>query len=326
MITWGINALNHDASIAVIKDRSLAFWRRSSEYTGLKGDDKLCSELIRDALDASGGRGPSDIVWYERPWIKKTRQLYAGQYRWAFDLSELPCRYLKKFNLRYPKVHYVPHHLSHAAAGFLTSPFDEAVVVVLDAIGEWESATIWHAQGTEFKKLWSRSYPTSLGIFYSAFTDLIGYKPLGEEHLLQKLSERGDARRFYEDVRSYWQDRWHLRTNLHKGVRDWPHGYDITETDKQDIAAAVQKVFEEQADHVMTVARALSQNRNLVYMGGCAMNSRYNEKMIQGWDNVWSLPIPGDSASAIGAALYHEKLRIKWNRELPRHIKVDHGR
>ncbi len=76
----------------------------------------------------------------------------------------------------------------------------------------------------------------------------------------------------------------------------------------------------------MTVARALSQNRNLVYMGGCAMNSRYNEKMIQGWDNVWSLPIPGDSASAIGAALYHEKLRIKWNRELPRHIKVDHGR
>jgi len=326
MITWGINALNHDASIAVIKDRSLVFWHRSSEYTGIKGDDKLCSSLIRDALHASGGHGPSDIVWYERPWIKKTRQLRAGQYHWAFNLSDIPKIYLRKFNLKYPKLHYVPHHLSHAAAGFLTSPYDEATVVVLDAIGEWESATIWHAKGTDFTKLWSRSYPTSLGIFYSAFTDLIGYKPLGEEHLLQQLSDQGDPRRFYRDVRSYWRNRWYLRTNLHKGVRDWPHGFDISEEDKKDIASAVQMVFEEQAEHVMSVARALSHSRNLVYMGGCAMNSKYNERMIHGWDDVWSLPVPGDSASAIGAALYHEKLRIKWNQELPRHIKVGNVR
>ncbi len=325
MITWGINALNHDASIAVVKDGSLAFWRRSSEYTGIKGDDKLCSELIRDALDASGGRGPSDIVWYERPWLKKTRQIYAGQYRWAFDLSELPHRYLQKFNLRYPKIHYIPHHLSHAAAGFLTSPFDEAVVVVLDAIGEWESATIWHARGTDFKKLWSRSYPTSLGIFYSAFTDLIGFKPLGEEHLLQQISEKGNPHKFYADVKSYWSENWTLRLNLHKGVRDWPYGFNISDDDKLDIAAATQLVFEEQAEHVMSLARTLSHSRNLVYMGGCAMNGRYNEKMINGWDSVWSLSIPGDSASAIGAALYHEKLRIKYQGDLPKHVKVGNG-
>ena len=109
-------------------------------------------------------------------------------------------------------------------------------------------------------------------------------------------------------------------------MRDWPYGFDISEEDKKDIAAAVQMVFEEQAEHVMSVARALSHSRNLVYMGGCAMNSKYNERMIHGWDDVWSLPVPGDSASAIGAALYHEKLRIKWNRELPRHIKVGNVR
>lgn len=326
MITWGINALNHDASIAVIKDRDLVFWGRSADYTEIRGDDKLCSPLIRDALNASSSYGPSNIVWYERPLIKKTRQFRAGQYKWAFDINEMPKVYLKQFRLTYPKFHYVPHHLSHAAAGFLTSPFNEATVVVLDAIGEWESATIWYASGTDFKKLWSRSYPTSLGIFYSAFTDLIGYKPLGEEHLLQKLSDHGNPMTFYKEVKSYWSDSWRLKENLHKGVRSWPHGYDLSDQDKADIAAATQKVFEEQADYVMSMAKKLSPSKNLVYMGGCAMNSKYNKKLVDQWQGVWSLPIPGDSASSIGAALYHEKLKIKWKKDLPKHIEVKYGR
>lgn len=322
MPTWGINALNHDASIAVLHDGQLKSWKRSSEFTGVKGDDKLCSALIRDSIMSCNGLGPTHIVWYERPWLKKTRQLRAGQYKWAFDLSEVPSRYLKTCNLSYAPISYVPHHLSHAAAGFLTSPFDEATVVVLDAIGEWESATIWYAKGTDFKKLWSRSYPTSLGIFYSAFTDLIGLKALGEEHLLQKLSNDGDPKKFYWDVAKYWTADWTLEENLHQGVASWPHGFDLTESDRADIAASVQQIFEQQAEQVMTIARKLSPCRNLVYMGGCAMNSKYNKKMVNGWDKVWSLPIPGDAASALGAALYHEKIRIKWQGETAKHIEI----
>jgi carbamoyltransferase len=321
MITWGINALNHDASIAVMVDNELRFWRRASEYSNIKGDDKLNSGLIRDALNAGGGRGPGDIVWYERPWLKKSRQLYAGQYRWAFDFTELPSVYLKKFKLDYAKIHYIPHHLSHAAAGFLTSPFTDAVVVVLDAMGEWESATIWQGHQNSLKKLWSRSYPTSLGLFYSAFTDLIGLQPVGEEHFLQQMSERGDPHRYGGTVYAYWKRNWRLKHNLHRGVRNWPHPIQ-TDQDRYDIAAAVQSVFELQAYEVIQTAKHLSTSRNLVYMGGCAMNSKFNKILPDEFDHTWSLPIPGDAASSMGAALYFKKTRHRYKGDLAKHLEI----
>lgn len=295
MITWGINALNHDISIAVFQ---------GTTYKGLeiiKGSDRDRSIITR-AIDRSSGIGPSTIAWYERPWVKKTRQLYAGQYQAAFDLSVLPKRWLKENHLNYANVKYFPHHKSHAAAGFLTSPFEEATIVVLDAIGEWESATIWQGRGTRLKKIWSRNYPNSLGMFYSAFTQLIGYKPVAEEYLLQRDSDLGDSERYIDIVRNYFDGIISLRYNLHCGVLDWPYPIN-NDQDRYDIAAAVQKVFEEQASMVMLVARELSDNKNLVYMGGCAMNSKYNQYLKDRWDSVWSLPNPGDPSSAIGAAL-----------------------
>lgn len=323
MIVWGINALNHDASIAVFNNDDLKFWRRSTEYTGKAGDDQLNSNLVKDAFDASGGHGPAEIVWYERPWIKKSRQLFAGQWGWALDLDEMPSRYLKSFGLNYSKIKYVPHHLSHAAAGFLTSPFDEATVVVLDAIGEWESASIWQGQGTKLTKVWSRSYPTSLGLFYSAFTHLIGFVPVREEHKLQQLSEQGDPDRFYTKVKSYWRDDWTISDNLHKGVRGWG---EVKDQDRADIAAATQRVFEEQAQEVMRWAKILGRSDNLVYMGGCAMNSRFNQTLSTQWNGIWSLPIPGDSSSAIGAVLYDKQIRMPWQRPLAKNIPLAYNK
>ena len=319
MITWGINALNHDASIAVFDNDELKFWKRSSEYTGQPGDDQLNSDLIRDSFKSAGDRGPDQIIWYERPWLKKTRQAFAGQWGWALDFDEIPTRYLKKFGLGYSKISYMPHHLSHAAAGFLTSPFDEATIVVLDAIGEWESSTIWKGQGTKLEKVWSRSYPTSLGLFYSAFTHLIGLKPVREEHKLQQLSGQGNPDRFYEKVKSYWRDDWTIRANLHKGIQDWGP---IDQSDSADIAAAAQKVFEEKADEVMRWAKILTSSNNLVYMGGCAMNSKFNSSLPDHWQGVWSLPIPGDSSSAIGAVLYKKQIRMRWDGGLAKHIPL----
>lgn len=321
MITWGINALNHDASIAVVEDGYLKFWKRSSEFSQIRSDPNLNSQLIHAALSSTNGRGPTRIAWYEKPWLKKTRQLFAGQYHWAFDLDELPSRYLKSMSLDYCTVKYYPHHMTHAASGYLTSPFNDATVVVLDAMGEWESSTIWKGKNGKLEKLWSRSYPTSLGLFYSAFTDLIGMKPVAEEHLLQKLSTDGDPDRFYERVKSYWNDDWTLKLNLHKGVRDWPDDL-CREEDYKDIAAAVQRVFEEQAQKVFTIAHMLNDSANLVYMGGCAMNSQFNTKMIDQWHGVWSLPVPGDAASSIGAALLDQSSRITWNGDLPKHMEI----
>ena len=320
MITWGINALNHDASIAVVKDGELIFWKRSSEYTDIPGDQFLCRQLIQDATKA-GGAHADEVVWYENAWLKKTRQLYAGQYRWAFNYNELPKVYLKKVGIRYNKFSYVPHHLSHAAAGYLTSPFKNAVIVVLDALGEWESSTIWYARGRTFEKVWSRKYPTSLGLFYSAFTDLIGLKPISEEHELQKLSDQGNPTRYKLLVKDFWTSDWELRQNLHRGVRDWK-GY-FQYSDRADVAAAVQEVFEKQAQKVFDIAKEYSDN--LVYMGGCAMNSKFNKKLEDQFNGIWSLPVPGDSASAIGCALHSQNTRIKWNGPIAKHIKIKYN-
>jgi carbamoyltransferase len=315
MIIWGINALNHDASIAVFKDSKLVFWDRSSSYTGVVGDQYLCGEIIKNALHAGGGIGPSKIVWYERPWLKKLRQLRAGQWRWAFDLNELPSRYLKKYGLGYAKIEYIDHHLSHAAAGFFTSPFEEAAIVVLDAIGEFECASVWRGQGTDIKKVWSRKYPKSLGLFYSAFAELLGFIPTREEHLLQRLSDEGDWTIYYDQVKPY------INKNLHQGVRGWT--IKITDDNRKHIAAAVQRVFEDQAQKI--IDRAVFLSDNLVYMGGCAMNSKYNKIIAMQFRGTWSLPTPGDSSSSIGAVLWKEKTRIEWERPIAKHIEIKYN-
>lgn len=321
MITWGINALNHDASIAVVENGNLRFWKRSSEYTDVPGDQHICSRLYKEALNHSNSYAPNEIVWYEKPIIKKIRQFYAGQYKSAFNLDELPSRYIKK--LRWPKIpiYYVDHHLSHAAAGYYTSPFETAAVVVIDAIGQWESITIWRAEGMKLSKVFSRAYPTSLGIFYSAFTDLIGLKPLGEEHILQKLSDQGDPNKFSGLLKDYWNEDLTMRYNLHTGVWNWPFLH-LTERDKIDLAASVQQEFERQAQKVFDWAKILSPNENLVYMGGCAMNSKFNKKLADQYSKIWSLPIPGDASSAIGAALYRQQKRMKWTLGTAKHIEI----
>lgn len=297
MISWGVNALNHGHSIAVFKDGIFI-----NNYTGTSNE--LESSTTVTAL---GHGAPDTIYWYERPLVKKARQLYAGQYKTALDFSVLPSRHLKQF--KYAAVKYTPHHASHAAAGYYTSPFNHCAIVVLDAIGEFECATIWEGKYGEMRKVWSKSYPHSLGLFYSAFTKLIGLEPIKQEHLLQKMSEQGDPNRYYTEVKSYVEYTVELTRNLHRGVVDWPHPINNLQ-DQCDIAAAVQRVFEDQVSAVMLKARQLIDTDALVYMGGCAMNSKANEYIVKGWNHVWSLPNPGDPSSSIGAVLYHTKQRV----------------
>jgi carbamoyltransferase len=312
MIRWGINALNHGSSLAVFDDARLISNRF---YTS----DELDIDTIEDALRHGA---PSRIYWYERPIVKKLRQIRARQWNRALDLSVMPRNYLSSIGLKDIPVIYTPHHASHAAAGYYTSPFDDCAVVVLDAIGEWECATIWHGKDDALTKLWSRNYPNSLGLFYSAFTDLIGFVPVQEEFKLQQLSMSGDPDRYHKEIRDYFNGVIGLRKNLHKGVIDWP--YEITDDDKRDIAAAVQRVFEEQISLTMTLAQKLTDSDRLVYMGGCAMNSLANKKLVETrFGKIWSLPQPGDPSSSIGAVLYHTKQR-PWNYDpgIVKHIEV----
>jgi carbamoyltransferase len=312
MIEWGINALNHGSSLAVFRDGILI----SNEVCKA---DELDRSVIFNALHSGT---PDQIYWYERPWIKKARQLYAGQYQRAFDLSVLPKAYLKNNRLDYAKVKYTPHHASHAAAGYYTSSFNNAAVVVLDAIGEFECATIWHCSNGNMKKVWSRSYPNSLGLFYSAFTDLLGMTPIQDEYLLQQMAEKGDPHRYKHIILQYMGGQLQAGKNMHKGIVDWP--FDIrNEQDKYDIAAAVQATFESQVDMIMTQAQVLTGSESLVYMGGCAMNSAANKKVVESkFKYIWSLPNPGDPSSSIGAVLYHTKQRLTWQGPVAKHIEI----
>lgn len=313
MITWGINALNHGNSLAVFHNDKLI-----SNVSGVS--DELDTATISDALHQGA---PDRIFWYERPWIKKARQLYAGQYYRAFDLSVLPHRYLNRERLHYAPVTYTPHHGSHAAAGYYSSPFDRCVVVVLDAIGEFECATIWNCAHGEMKKVWSRSYPNSLGLFYSAFTDLLGMTPIKDEYQLQQMSAKGDSTRYRDRIRSYFDGIVELNYNFHRGVEFWDDPIE-NDQDRCDIAAAVQLVFEEQIQMVMSQAKALTGAECLVYMGGCAMNSAANKKVVEPkFKYIWSLPNPGDPSSSIGAVLYHTKQRIQQNWGAVRHININ---
>lgn len=299
MILWGINALNHGHSIAVFNDGKFV-----NNYMG--EGDLLHSSSTVPALNSGS---PNRLFWYERPWIKKARQLYAGQYRTAFDLSVLPRNQSKQFY--YAPITYTPHHASHAAAGYYTSPFNHCAIIVIDAIGEFECATIWEGNHGEMKKVWSRSYPHSLGLFYSAFTKLVGLAPIKDEYLLQQMAEQGDPDRYYQVVRNYF-GHWTLdvKYNFHRGVLNWPCEI-INLQDQCDIAAAVQKVFELQIENVMWEAKKRIKTDCLVYMGGCAMNSKANRDVVETFFKYrWSLPNPGDPSSSIGAVLYHTKQRV----------------
>jgi len=316
MIAWGINALNHGSSLAVFKDGQLL----SNES---RKEDELDTSIITEALHRGA---PDRIYWYERPWVKKARQLSAGQYHRAFDMSVLPRRYLNNIRLHYAPVTYTPHHGSHAAAGYYTSPFNHCAVVVLDAIGEFECATIWNCVHGEMKKVWSRSYPNSLGLYYSAFTDFLGMTPIQDEYQLQKMAEQGDPAMFLSYVRSYFNqgDILDLNTNFHRGVLHWDFNPLTTLQEQCNLAAAVQQVFEEQVQLIMTTAKQLTNADCLVYMGGCAMNSRANKNVVEPiWKHIWSLPNPGDPSSSVGAVLYHTKQREwKYNFGVAKHIEI----
>ena len=110
----GINTLNHDASISMIEDGEVLFAAHSERYSGIKNDSDLHPSIFEDCINVCGE--PDKIAYFEYPYLKKLRQLYAGQYSEVFQRKNLPSYYLKPYIKNKP-IHDVPHHLSLASAG-----------------------------------------------------------------------------------------------------------------------------------------------------------------------------------------------------------------
>jgi predicted NodU family carbamoyl transferase len=136
------------------------------------------------------------------------------------------------------------------------------------------------------------------------------------------MAERGNGKRFKDGVALYFKPGIvELNYNFHRGVLNWSCET-WTEQEKCDLAAAVQEMFELQVEMVMHKAKQLIDTDSLVYMGGCAMNSKANKRVANLFNYTWSLPNPGDPSSAIGAVVYHTKQRVQHNFGTVKHIEI----
>ena len=303
MITWGISANSHDAAIAVFCDEKLVFASHSERFSGKKNDRDLCDGLVQYARQWGE---PGKIYWYENPYFKTARQLFAGQ-GWKWKDNNIK-EYLHKWGIVAP-ITYVDHHKSHAAAGYHTSGFDNACVVVLDAIGEFTTYSVWEGNGNTLRKQFSMEYPNSLGLWYSAMTQRCHLKPNEDEYILMGMAAYGDANKLTRDIlddfvqlpNNDYQHPFRIKKNVHRGCMDWRP--DLIVNDTFDIAAATQAVYEMAFERVLYQASRLTGSRNLVLMGGCALNCSANRLTGKYFDTTWIMPNPGDAGSAIGAVL-----------------------
>jgi len=307
----GISCLAHDAALAVLRDDQIVFAAHSERYSRRKNDPYLNGALLADAMQHVDN--VERIVYYERPLLRKLRQVRAGQFGRA--LSTTPTRYLQRFPpLRGRPVRVTSHHHAHAAGAYYTSPFRDAAVVVVDAVGEWETLTVWHGTGRRLKKVHSVWYPHSLGLLYSAFTQRAGLKPNEEEYILMGMAAYGEPRHRAliesELLRPADPPNVALRRSLHRGLGDWHPEI----TDLADLAASVQVVLEE---HLFGLFHWVAKNvgsKNLVYTGGVALNCLFNGKLAERglFDDLWIPPNPGDAGSAIGALLADHGDFVSW--------------
>jgi carbamoyltransferase len=306
MITWGISANSHDAALAVFNNKKLVFASHSERFSGVKNDPHLHQEMVDYARECWGN--PNEVCWYERPIIKSVRQLFAGQ-GLTFKENNIK-KYLRQYGINAP-IHYKSHHRSHAAAGYFTSAFNDACVIVIDAIGEFNTLTIWKGNADSLDCVYNIDYPHSVGLWYSAMTQRIGLKPNEEEYILMGMAAYGDPKRLYNDIlhdfisfpnRLEDDNLLYTKQNLHKGCQDWRPDL-TTEQDMFDIAAATQAVYETIFDQTLRYAQQLVDSKNVVIMGGCALNCVANSIAYKYYKNVYIMPNPGDAGSAVGAVL-----------------------
>jgi carbamoyltransferase len=311
----GLSAGFHDAAISLIDCRGdIVFAGHSERYSKVKNDPNICKAL----LDEVCGHYIDTIAYYERPIAKQLRQLYSGQ---GIEWNKLSAKNII-YNQCAPWLTNKPkqiksynHHLSHAAAGFQTSKFTRATVVVIDAIGEWDTISIWgaeynHAGVAKYTKLWGQKYPHSIGLFYSAMTKRVNLKPNEDEYILMGMSAYGKRTSIQTMQDEFIQNDQDIKFKQNFHIGDNSKSLDTHPP--ADIAAGAQAVIERLIYNVMHRALDFKWSNNLVYMGGVALNCLANRMLGKYFDNVWIMPNPGDAGSSLGAAALAYGRQINW--------------
>ncbi len=309
----GVSAGFHDAALTVLHNHRVLFAGHAERYSKVKNDSTIPISLQEQAKKY----GPFDkIVYYEKPHLRQLRKIKSGEswggaWRTRTELEQTIPYIMENTKA---EISSVGHHLSHAAAGFQTSPFDDATVVVIDAIGETDTVSIYHAYyngaclagehaKANYKLLYKQSYPHSIGMFYSAVTKRCGLKPMDEEYITMGMAAYGDADKAYATLHDSirFKDIPLFKDNLHLGIDHLDFHPDVT---VEDIAAAGQQLCEEMVMGIMRRAKSLGTSKNLVYMGGVALNCVINRRLGELFNKIWIMPNPGDAGSSLGAAAY----------------------
>jgi len=266
MIVLGISEGYHDAGVSIVDGTEILHASHSERYSRIKNDKWTSQHQLEIAQY-------DKVAYYEKPWLKNRRRLAAGQ-------EYMEC--LTKYDVCFS------HHMTHAAAGFYTAPFDDCNIIVVDAIGEYDTVSVW--DNMTMIKSWK--YPYSLGLLYSAVTHRIGLKPNSDEYITMAMAASGEP---IYDMESL------LERNNHKGLGDLFPG-----ARSEDLAASVQSLYEKKLLELVD----LCPKKNLIIMGGCALNCVANSKIND--KNIWIMPSPGDAGSSLGAAALVQEKKLTW--------------
>ena len=267
----GISEGMHDAALSVIDDTEIIYASHSERYSRVKNDKWVHNSQCKLTKDAD------TIAYYEKPFWKNTRRLYSGR-SWKKTTTEYDISFR--------------HHESHAAAGYYTAPFDDCNILVIDAIGEWDTVSIWEGKDNELKKIKSWKYPYSLGLLYSAITQRIGLKPQEDEYITMGMAAYGH--RTYNLEELLWQN------------NQWGVGNLLPNAENEDLALSIQILYEKKFLELVRMC----PKKNLILMGGCALNCLANSKIYG--KNIWIMPSPGDAGSSLGAAALVQKKKLNW--------------
>ena len=357
----GISAFYHDSAAALLIDGKIIAAAQEERFTRIKHDSNYPFNAVEFVLKYSNLKleNIDHIIFYEKPFLKFERLLetYTAfapkgfkQFSKAMPLWLKEKLFQKKMLLNELKNHdsnfnydnklfFSDHHLSHAASAFYPSPFEEAIILTADGVGEWATTTVAIGKGNNLEIKKEIHFPHSLGLLYSAFTYYTGFKVNSGEYKLMGLAPYGKPiysdkiKKYLIDVKEDGsfrldQNYFNYATGLTmtnnkfhnlfgKKPRD-PKKELLTEF-HMDIAASIQKVTE---DIIIKLVRSIKQEynlNNLCLAGGVALNCVANGKILKEkiFENIWIQPAAGDAGGSLGAAL------ALWHKELNNSRKVN---
>ena len=338
----GISSHYHDSAAALVANGNVLAAAQEERFTRIKHDPSFPIQAIEYCLDEAGIclEDLSQVVYYEKPYLKFDRLLetYLGfaplglrsfvnaMPNWLREKLHLS-REIKKnlpgeWNNR---IVFVSHHESHAASAFFPSPFDEAAILTMDGVGEWDTATIGEGSANRIEILRSLQFPDSLGLLYSAFTYFAGFKvnsgeyklmglapygkPIYKEIILDKLLNLKSDGSFTMnmDYFAYCHGLTMTTEKFSKLFGGLPRKSESQITEREmNLASSIQAVTEEIVLRMASYARDLTGKKNLCLSGGVALNCVANGKLLDSglFDRIWVQPASGDAGGALGCALF----------------------